>query len=517
MHLGLLSAGMMLLSGTMPASAESYTLKSDLPAVYLNTDDGNDITSTETYVTSTLNYVGTDGSVTPYEGVKVRGRGSAMFQLAKKPYKLKFASKVRLLGSSRANAKKWNLMAHHGDKTLIRNAVASYIADLTGQPFSPGCQFVDFSLNGKYYGTYQITDQIDIRKKRVNITEQPEVVTDATNITGGYLLEIDDSADDLEGSVFTTTHGMKVTIKSPDEDVLVDAQANYISAYVQQFEDALFADNWLDATKGYKAYIDLDSFVQWYIVTELTGEPNSFRSVYFYKDKDKTALTFGPVWDFDFAFDNSARFGSRPKALIAQEGRGDEWCFTWINRMRQDPAFHTAVNTAWRTLVANGLEKNVLNYIDQTAATIDKSQQLNFGLYDISQKAHDEQFLFSTYAEGITFLKEYVSARISFLNDAFQTLANGGTVPVTTDPESGISAPAAPASDYYVTVADRTLRFTSALNVDGSFSVINTAGATLLHGAIAPEISLASLPAGIYVLTWTDTTATTRSAKFTLR
>jgi hypothetical protein len=88
---------------------------------------------------------------------------------------------------------------------------------------------------------------------------------------------------------------------------------------------------------------------------------------------------------------------------------------------------------------------------------------------------------------------------------------------VTTESESGITAPAAPEADYYVTVADRTLRFTSALNVDGTFSVVNTAGATLLHGAIAPEISLASLPAGIYVLTWTDATATTRSAKFSLR
>lgn len=415
----------MLVAATPLLSAND--LVSNLPAVYITTPSGS-VLNTETYVVSQMTFVDSDGTETEYADTKVRGRGTTKFTFAKKPYKLKLAAKAKLLGSDYAKAKKWNLMAQYGDKTLLRNAVGSFIALEAGQPFAPGVLFVDLVIDGEYQGTYQLTDQIDIRKKRVNITEQPEEVTSTTNITGGYLLEIDDEADDEEGTVFTTDKGVKITVKSPDEDVIQQTQIDYIKAHVQKFEDALFADNWLDADNGYRKYIDLDSFIQWYITNEYAEEPNAFRSVYFYKEKDDDRLTFGPVWDFDFAFDNSERFGSRPRALIAQEGRGPEWCYIWINRLRQDPNFHIAVNDAWKALVDGGIVEKVNNYIDTQAAALEQSQQLNFAIYPIAEKAHDEMWLFDTYAEGIEFLKKTQAARVEFLTEAFATLAAGGTV-----------------------------------------------------------------------------------------
>lgn len=414
------------------ATAGAQSLVTDLPAVYITTPQGADQINTETYILTNMTIVEKDGTVTQYADTKVRGRGSAKFALEKKPYKLKLFAKARLLGTGKGNGKKWNLMAQHGDKSLLRNAVGSFIALETGQPFAPGVKFVDLVIDGEYQGTYQLTDQVDIRKYRVNITEQPEVIDATTNITGGYLLEIDDSAEDTESStVFTTTRGMKVTIKSPDEDVIVSQQTDYIAAHVQKFEDALFADNWLDANNGYRKYMDLTSFVQWYITAEYTAEPNSFRSVYFYKDIDNDKLTFGPVWDFDFAFDNSERWGARPHALVAQEGRGAEWCYLWIDRLRQDPEFHKAVNEAWKALIANGIVEKVNAYIDEQAALLAQSAAKNFELYPIEVKVHDERVLFSSYAENIAFLKQTQAARAEFLTEAFQTLADGGSVPET--------------------------------------------------------------------------------------
>lgn len=420
------------------ATANAQERVTDLPAVYITTPQGSEL-NTETYVVSTMQIVEADGTVTDYADTKVRGRGTAKFALDKKPYKLKLATKSRLISADGAKAKKWNLMAQHGDKSLLRNAVASYIALEAGQPFAPAVKFVDLVLNGDYQGTYQLTDQIDIRTHRVNITEQPELVDASTNITGGYLLEIDEAADDTEGvSVFTTSRGVTVTVKSPDEDYIVPAQLEYIKNHVQMFEDALFAANWTDPAEGYRKYLDLESLVQWYITAEYAAEPNSFRSVYFYKDIDSDLLTFGPVWDFDFAFDNSSRWGYRPEALVAQEGRGADWCFTWINRLRQDPEFHKAVNAKWQQLVAAGISDKVNAYIDAQAAVVDRSQQLNFAKYPIAEKAHDERVLFATYSEGIEHLKRTAAARAEFLTGAFATLAAGGTVPVTGD-QSGIA------------------------------------------------------------------------------
>lgn len=411
------------------ASVAAQGLVSDLPAVHITLNDPSAI-NTDSYVTAQMTIVDADGTPTTYADTRLRGRGSAKFALPKKPYKLKLASKARLLGADGANAKKWNLMAQAGDKTLLRNAVASYIALQAGQPFAPGWRFVDLTINGEKQGTYQLTDQVDIRKKRVHITEQPETVDETTDISGGYLLEIDEDADDAEGTVFTTSRGVKVTVKSPDEDYIIAAQKDYIAAHVQKFEDALFAANWLDPKEGYRKYLDMESLVQWYITAEYTAEPNSFRSVYFYKEMTDDRLTFGPVWDFDFAFDNSARFGSRPRALVAQEGRGEKWCYVWIDRLRQDPEFHKAVNEAWKKLTASGIVGKVNSFIDAQAANLQKSQALNFSIWPIAEKAHDEMHLFETYGEGIEFLKQTQAARAEFLTEAFATLAAGGTVPV---------------------------------------------------------------------------------------
>ncbi len=495
----------------------AQTKVSDLAAVYITTPNGEEITSTDVYVPTQMTIVDVDGTITDYPDTKLRGRGSAKFALTKKPYKLKLASKARLLGPDGANGKKWNLMAQHGDKTLLRNAVASFIALEAGQPFAPGARFVDLVMNGTYCGTYQLTDQVDIRKRRVNITEQPEVLAAGANISGGYLLEIDDAADELEGSVFTTARGVKVTIKSPDEDVIIPEQISYISAHVQKFEDALFAENWLDANNGYKRYLDMNSLVQWYITNEFAAEPNAFRSVYFYKDIDNEKLTFGPVWDFDFAFDNSARWGSRPRALVAQEGRGDEWCYTWINRLRQDPAFHEAVNSAWKQLIANDIVNKVIGYIDDTAAQIDKSQQMNFKIYPINEKAHDEQHLFNSYAEGVQFLKQYVTARAEFLTDAFATLAAGGTVPVQGDgtPQDAIEE-IENNSNYYVTVRNGMLKFSSVETLAGTYIVYNVAGMPVAVGNVAPAIDLGNLASGTYILKWTIGSSAPHSAKFIL-
>lgn len=505
-----------LLAAAIGFTASAEGLVTDLPAIYITTNTGEEITSTDTYIPSTLSIVEADGTQTDYADTKVRGRGNTLFTLEKKPYKLKLAKKAALAGADFAKGKKWNLMADHGDKTLLRNAVASFIAKEAGQPFAPTAKFVDLTVNGKYVGTYRLTDQIDIRKKRVNITEQPEIVTALTNISGGYLLEIDDAADDLEGSVVSTQKGMKVTIKSPDEDVITQEQISYISDHLNKFETALFSSNWLDANAGYKQYIDLPSLIQWYITAELTAEPNSFRSVYFYKDKDDNKFFFGPVWDFDFAFDNSARWGSRPKALVAQEGRGPEWCYTWIDRLRQDPQFHQQVNQTWQTLLADGLIEKTISYIDATAKQIEKSQLKNFELYSIADKAHDEQHLFSTYAEGVDFLKSNLQAHAKFLSEAFATLAAGGTVPVTgaeDDDPSAIDVVATP--DYHVTVADRTLRFLCNSNLEGTWTIYSTGGAKVMTGKIKPTVSLSSLPSGNYIVCWTIGNSV-KSAKFTL-
>jgi spore coat protein CotH len=152
--------------------AQEHKRLTNLPHLYINTFTGNPIVSKTEQVWARMWLVDEQDVVTFYDSISIRGRGNSTWNMAKKPYRIKLQEKTKLLGNSRANAKKWTLLANHGDKTLMRNALASYIGDLCGQPFTPAAKFVDLTLNGAYQGCYQLSDQIDIRKKRVNIAEQ---------------------------------------------------------------------------------------------------------------------------------------------------------------------------------------------------------------------------------------------------------------------------------------------------------------------------------------------------------
>ena len=146
---GLLLAALPTAWAQHATAATDYVQLTNLPTLYVDTEDGASVKSKETYVKCTVRYVDSEG-ITLYDAANIRGRGNSTWNLAKKPYRLKFDKKQRFLGADRAKAKSWTLLANYADKSLIRNAIASYIGTFAGQPFTPAAQFADLVLNGEY-------------------------------------------------------------------------------------------------------------------------------------------------------------------------------------------------------------------------------------------------------------------------------------------------------------------------------------------------------------------------------
>lgn len=426
------------------SAADNYPQLSDLPTVYIETENNVEIPAkTEPYVNAILRIVDGD-EVTIYDALGIRGRGNSTWNLPKKPYRIKFDKKQKLLGDDYANAKSWTLLANHGDKTLMRNAVAACIGKFAGQPFTAAAKFVDLVVNGKYLGSYQISDQIEVRSKRVDIVEQEDEATAESNITGGYLLEVDGFAYQ-ETSYFTTTRGVAITIKSPDEDIINADQKNYIKKYITQFEAALFAGNFTDPEKGYRRFVDEETLASWYVSSELTANADAFWSTYIYKDQDDPKIYWGPLWDYDIAFDNCVRTGKLVNSLLSERGFGDDLTKKWVVRMWQDPWFANLVNDKWRELVDKGIEEHLLNHIDSLAEVLDQSQALNFKVWKINERAYDEIELFNTYSEGVEYLKDFITARTAYLTSAFTQAVNKISIPETFESSS----------EYYYTIANR--------------------------------------------------------------
>lgn len=420
-----------------------YTQLSNIPTLYIETQNHADITSKENYVRATINLI--DGNkITTYDQLGIRGRGNSTWNLDKKPYRIKFDSKEKFLGNDHAKAKSWTLLANHSDKSLMRNAIASFIGTFAGQPFTAATQFVDLVLNDKYLGTYQISDQMEVRDKRVEITEQEEGLTANDNISGGYFLEVDGFATS-EPVYFKTNKGITITIKSPDEEIISKDQINYIRNYINKFETALFSQNFTDAEQGYRQYVDESTLASWYIASELTANVDCFWSTYIYKDKDDPKIYWGPLWDYDIAFNNCVRAGDVTNALMTSRGFGSDLTKIWIVKMWNDPWFANLINNKWKEVVDAGIEEAILDYIDELADLLEESQELNFHIWPINKRVYDELRLFSTYREGVEYLKNFISAHIAYLTPTFEQAARSLTPPEPFDP----------AIDYFYTITNR--------------------------------------------------------------
>jgi CotH kinase protein/Ricin-type beta-trefoil lectin domain-like/Secretion system C-terminal sorting domain len=392
----------------------SQTQKTNLPAVYITTDGNVAVTSKEDYLKGRIKIVSSDASEKLDTITEIRGRGNSTWDLPKKPYRIKLDKKYNVFNLP-AKAKSWTLLANYADKTLMRNALAFKISNLLGLEFTPSAKFVDLTLNGQFLGNYMLSDQVEVNSKRVNIDELDATVVDTEAITGGYLLEIDGFAAS-EPVWFTTDKGLKITVKSPDDDQITSQQLAYIQSYIAGFENRLFSADFKDPTLGYRAKVDTTSLINWYIGCELTGNSDSFWSTYIYKKRSNDKLFFGPMWDYDIAFNNDSRLGDAANKLMRNYAHNPR---TWIEQLYKDEWFQEAVWKRWTQLVNNNLETELNNFITSTATLLDQSQQLNFSsaLWPIlNKKVYQEQFLFTTYAAGVDYLKQYVKNRITFLN-----------------------------------------------------------------------------------------------------
>ena len=437
-----------------------YTRVTNLPTIYIETFDGWGIWSKEDYKLCRMYYVDENDLVTAYDSVSIRGRGNSTWNMSKKPYKIKFNQKEKFLGKSYAKAKKWTLLANAGDKTMMRNAITSLMGEFTTLKFNPAAKFVDLYLNYEYLGTYQISDQVDVRPHRVNITEQPYPITDDTDISGGYLLEVDGFRD---GNCFTSsTFSAPVRIHYPEDDEIDSKQTAYIRSFINnKFEKALISANFDDPEVGYKAYVDTTSLLDWYLCTEISANIDGFYSTYFYKEQGNDHLFWGPLWDYDIAYNNDYRVqndmghsSSVNKLMVDIAYTGSK---AWVIRMWKDDWFKKAVYRRYQELLNQGLVDYMHAKVDSLSELLQQSQELNYEKWGINRRMYHEVVLYSSYDQYVSDLKQFITEHCQYLTEAFFNRLPDEPIP-----------PFAPENFYYHIVNAKTQK---AADLDGDLVV----------------------------------------------
>ncbi|MFB6318630.1 CotH kinase family protein [Saccharicrinis sp. FJH54] len=366
-------------------------------------------------------------------GIEIRGNTAQMFP--KKSYTVETRledesnNNVELLGMPEEND--WVLHAPYSDKTLMRNVLAYHIGNSMGK-WNPHTRFVEVMLNGEYRGVYVFVEKIKIDKNRVDIaTLKPEDIT-GDELTGGYIMSIDRNQDGSFDSPYigrTGTYPVTFSYVDPKYDEINDTQRNYIRDYIFSFEDALKSDDFKDPDMGYRKYIDVVSFIDYFLITELSKDIDGYRvSVYFHKDKDSKGgkLTMSPFWDYNLCFGNANFYGGdittgwtsddKPNG-IGSGDQGNEIPFWW-DRFREDPYFETLLKYRWEKLRKGVLNKDSLNnFLDSCAYELRDAQVRNFIKYPIlGTYIWPNPYVGGTYENEISHLKTWLSDRIDWLD-----------------------------------------------------------------------------------------------------
>lgn len=382
-----------------------------LPVVMINTPNAAPIVSKDDYVEGSYITLLNADMTYDYQGeMKIKGRGNSTWGAPKKPYKVKFDKKQSLYGEPKD--KEWVLLANYYDKSMLRSDVAYWMASTYGQfDYVPKFHFVDLMLNGQYNGTYQVGDQVKIAKDRVNVGDD------------GFLLEIDARATTTEDITFRVSHIVQpINIKDPDV-VVGDENYNYVSDFVARADAILYSENWLDEANGYKSLIDMQSFVEWYLVMEITKNADAcfFSSCYMNLSRNGK-LRMGPLWDFDISIGGYPKSFSAGTSEIVNNYEG----FyiknaSWINRMFNDPKFIAAVKDRFGTYYKN--KGAILAHIENIAERNKPSAVANNGLWGtLCDKNSPEYTVETAYDEQVAYLKNWLSSRLEWLKSAFDAM-----------------------------------------------------------------------------------------------
>ncbi len=435
--------------GTTPALPFNFP-SSDLPIVVINT--GGAAIPNEPKLAANMGIIyngpGVRNFITdPFNnynnkiGIETRGSSSSGFP--QKTYGIETRDNLGVkkdtivLGLPAENS--WVLYAPYDDKTCLRNALSYDVANKTGH-YASKTKFCELVINGQYQGIYVLMEKIKRDSNRVDISKLQTTDISGDQLTGGYIIKVD--RDEGPGSYWTSPYpaldGSAVNFVHvyPENGVIVPQQRNYIMNYVDTLEAVLTSSTFADPVNGYRKYIGVSSFIDYFILNEVSKNVDGYRlSTYFYKDKMSSGgkLKAGPAWDFNLAWWNAdyceGNLSSGWSYDIGSVCPGGWQPNFWWARLLQDPSYTAQLRCRWEELRLTTLSIPVLNnYIDSVAAYLNEAQGRHFTAWPIlgAYTWPNPSPLATDYPGEILNIKNWINDRITWLDVNLPGVCNVG-------------------------------------------------------------------------------------------
>ena len=372
-----------------------------MPTCYIETPGGIAVTSKLEYLDGTsIHIVDQYGNTALASDISIKGHGNSTWSADKKPYTIKFKTKTAVLGMPKD--KTWVLLANYYDHTLMRNDIAFYMGrEMSTLDWTPHAVFVNLVINGEYKGIYQLSEKPKIATNRVNAGAE------------GFLVEVDYKPNSKDITFRTDYIRLPFTIKDPDV-ATGDTTYNYIQHYISTTEKAIYARYDSPEQNDWRQYIDEDSFMEWYLITEIARNADSqfFSSCYMsLKDGDK--LKMGPLWDFDIAF------GGYPWQPEADSYNKTEDFYIkaarWYQRLLRDEAFAARVRERFSYYYDN--RQKIYDKMRQDALLLKHHIAEDNKLWGtICDKDADERTVIEAYDQAVAYMMQWLEERFQWLH-----------------------------------------------------------------------------------------------------
>ncbi len=279
-------------------------------------------------------------------------------------------------------------------------------------------------------------EQIKWDKDRVDLSKMDEDDNQADSLTGGYIIKIDkpiggDGEYDWTTSI-DTFQGVKANVSFqydyPDDEDITEQQEAYIQEFIQEFEHALASDDFMKKKNGYRNYVDVESFMDFFIIQELAHNVDGYRSsTYLHKKRDSEGgkLHAGPVWDFNLSLGNTTGCEGEKIEGWALDHPCDPTVIPfWWRRMHQDSVYKQQLVDRWFQLRKDKLsDEQLIKDIDKQVEDLGLAVDRNFIRWPIlGEYVWPNNFIGNSYPNEIDYLKNWVQQRAEWIDNNIESL-----------------------------------------------------------------------------------------------
>ena len=297
-------------------------------------------------------------------------------------------------------------------------------------------------VDSAYKGIYVFCEKLKRDQYRVDIAKLLSADTIGDELTGGYILQQNywDASNSFQSNYSPIDHpGFDVhfVYEYPEADSINAPQKSYIASYVDSLETALYSPDFADPVTGYRKYLDVKSFIDYFLVNELSRNNDGFKkSVFFYKDKYSNGgkLKAGPVWDFDWAWKNLygcsifENLDGSGWAHHINDCPTDNYSCGWYIRMLQDSTFANELRCTYEDYRQTMLDTaSIFAYIDSIRTLVQNAQARHFQkwpILGISGPAPEVGAIATTYNAELDTLKAWIKLRLQWLDENIPGLCN---------------------------------------------------------------------------------------------